>query len=383
LSTRTEAALCGEGRPIPATSADRFFGRIRRFVHRNRIAAAVYEGLQSRRRDRAFAAHLDRSIGVAVNWSDGKAVRSIAAAEVERLLTMRDTVIRKGSPPLDRLRAADLQMLRGVLSAACNGPLQQDAMTAAARVASLAPADGGAFVLYLACLWLQNETTLRALRGSLASRIVLHLTCQPRLARAEASIASFPAQRDLSHLKLVGAGTEYRLDARSLSLGVPSGDGYECLPQKVFHGLALLTLACNPQGILKIDDDHRLRSASALDALFADASSAREPLQFGAINRTPLPAAHHRAWHFGKCAAAESNSRILEMPTPARWAAGSAGYLLNRPALWRILWASLYYRGWLDAILYEDIALAEVATKTGIRLVQAPMSQAIAAVAEY
>ena len=71
------------------------------------------------------------------------------------------------------------------------------------------------------------------------------------------------------------------------------------------------------------------------------------------------------------------------MPTPLQWAAGSAGYVLNRPALWRILWASLYYDHWLKEILYEDLALAEVAAKTGIRIVNAPLARAIGAVSEY
>jgi hypothetical protein len=155
------------------------------------------------------------------------------------------------------------------------------------------------------------------------------------------------------------------------------------LPQKVFYGLALLTLACNPESVLKLDDDHRLKNVDELSRLLAYASNSPEPMQLGEVNRTPSPSAHHRAWHFDKCSNPQLNRQLLEMPAPVKWAAGSSGYILNRPALWRLLWASLYYRQWLDQILYEDIALAEVADKTGIRIVHVPLSGAIGAVTEY
>jgi hypothetical protein len=184
-------------------------------------------------------------------------------------------------------------------------------------------------------------------------------------------------------LKLIGNGERYAYDAANSLVSAHSKDSYECLPQKVFYGLALLTLACNPDCILKLDDDHRLKSSGELDRLLTFASNSGEPMQLGEVNRTPSPSAHHRAWHFGKCTDADLNQRLLEMPAPTKWAAGSSGYILNRPALWRILWASLYYRQWLDQVLYEDISLAEVASKTGIRIVHVPLSQAIGVVSEY
>src|SRR5690606_23476892 len=119
-----------------------------------------------------------------------------------------------------------------------------------------------------------------------------------RLARAQRSIESFAngAGLEVAHLTLTGNGERYAYDPKSALLTAPSADSYECLPQKVFHGLAILTLALDPRCVLKVDDDHRLRDAHALRRLIAFASATHEPVQLGEINRTPLPSAHHRAW---------------------------------------------------------------------------------------
>jgi len=210
------------------------------------------------------------------------------------------------------------------------------------------------------------------------------MTCMPRIGRAEKSVESFPPNVcGTTHLKLVGTGVEYSYERSAALLGVPARDSYECLPQKVFDAMSMLVLAHNPSVLLKLDDDHRLANADELEQLLTYAADSSEPVQLGEVNRTPSPSAHHRGWHFGKCANPELNDRIVEMPAPSKWAAGSSGYIVNRAAMWRILWATLYYRQWLAEILYEDIALAEVATKTGIRIVNVRMNRAITAVTDY
>jgi hypothetical protein len=45
-------------------------------------------------------------------------------------------------------------------------------------------------------------------------------------------------------------------------------------------------------------------------------------------------------------------------------------------------WATLYYRQWLDTILYEDVAVGEVAEKTCIHKLHSPIN-AISAVTAY
>jgi hypothetical protein len=367
----------------PQTAVDgRESVMIKQWARRNRRVAEFFERAKDRRRDTEFSRHLDATVGQAVRWQRSEEAIACASAEVAALQAIVEPPARKGSPSKVGIRAPQLQLIAETLRA--NAAIGSRELAATERIASIDPADPRAFRLYLAIAWLANVQLLQAMRTTSRDRIVVHMTCAPRLARAALSIASFPANAGGAlHLKLVGNGSQHMFDASDALLSVAAPDSYECLPQKVFQGLSLLTLACNPSAIVKLDDDHRLKESSELDRLLAFAASSSEAMQLGDINRTPSPSAHHRGWHFEKCARAELNDRILEMPAPVKWAAGSAGYVLNRPALWRILWASLYYRQWLEQILYEDIALAEVATKTGIRLVHVEMSRAIGAVSEY
>lgn len=354
----------------------------KKWAYRNRWVSALLERAKDRRRDAHFSRHLAATIGPAVQWRRADEAVACATAEIAALAAIPEPPARKGSPSKVGIRAPHLQQIAQTLQS--NTPIGARELAAAERIASIDPAEAGAFRLYLAIAWLANTELLQAVRAAACHRIVLHMSCAPRLARAQLSIASFPPKAaGATHLKLVGNGKQHLFDASAALLSVAAPDSYECLPQKVFQGLSLLTLACDPSAIVKLDDDHRLRDTGELDRLLSFAASSNEAMQLGDINRTPSPSAHHRGWHFDKCARAELNDRILEMPAPAKWAAGSAGYILNRAALWRILWASLYYRQWLDDILYEDIALAEVAAKTGIRLVNVDMSRAIGAVTEY
>lgn len=359
--------------------------RLKQFIHQNRYLAAILETSRNRKRDRLFSDYLDQSIGAASRWKDRDQVRRAAQSQIEHLQSLPEQPAKKGFPSIGPIRAQDLATLSVALSAACHRPISEMEVAAAGRVASLKPEDAGAFTLYLATLWLSNEELIHALRASTHQRIVLHMTCWPRLQRADRSIASFASDTSgsLTHLKLVGTGGRYSFDANEKILGVPSADDYEDLPPKVFQAFAMLALACNPQCVLKLDDDHRLLNSRTLDELLTSAAHASEAVQYGQVHRTTLPSSHHRAWHFGKCRDAAVGSRILEMPTPHKWSAGSAGYILNRPAIWRVLWGSLYYGRWLSEILYEDMALGEVAAKTGIRLVTVPIESAINAVSEY
>ncbi|HVF18283.1 MAG TPA: hypothetical protein VNA21_15285 [Steroidobacteraceae bacterium] len=352
------------------------------WIHRNRWLAGLIERAKNQRRDETFAKHLDASIGEAVRWQTPDEALQCARRQLKALTSLEDQPPRKGSPSKVRIRSKDLQLLLDTLST--GDRVDAHTFRAAERVASIDPADLSAFKLYLSVVWLANAELIRALRATSRDRVVLHMSCVPRLNRANKSIESFGnSVSSLQHLKLVGTGQDYTFDTATQLLGVPAGDSYECLPQKVFQALALLTLAHNPSTLVKLDDDHRLANASELEKLLSFAAASSEAMQLGEVNLTPSPSAHHRGWHFGKCARSELNDQIVEMPAPAKWAAGSAGYIVNRGALWRILWASLYYRQWLEAILYEDIALAEVATKTGIRIVQVRMNRAIGAVTEY
>jgi hypothetical protein len=360
---------------------------IRQALHRNRYLSAILEVARSRKCERRFAAHMAESVGVATQWRRREVVRQAAYEEVLPLRSMVvASVAKKGAPSIVRIRADDLSLLAAALHPSSSQAVGEAELAAAAKVASLDPADSGAFRLYLAVLWLLNEKVITALRTSLTtSRIALHVTCRSRLQRAERSIESFgPGNAcQLTHLKLVGTGDRYAFDPESRLLSVPSADSYESLPAKVFRALAILALVDKSSCVLKLDDDHRLLNERALDGLLESAAAARDAVQYGQVYRAALPSCHHRAWHFGKCADPMVGARVLEMPAPLKWATGEAGYILNRHATWRVLWGSLYYGRWLDEILYEDVALAELASKAGIRIVSTRMRYAIATTPDY
>lgn len=380
------AADAGQRPPVRKPHrANQLVRRISRIVHQNRYLAGIVEMARSRQCDRRFTAHLVESIGAATQWRSAQDVREFAYGEVLRLQSVTTASTKKGAPSIPRIRADDLSYLAAALQPGAAQPLGKGQLAAAAKIASLDPADAGAFSVYLAVLWLINAKVIAALRESLPGRIAVHVTCLPRLHRAERSIENFATGVDcqLAHVKVVGTGDGYAFDTDRQLLGVPSADNYESLPAKIFRAFAILALACNPQSLLKLDDDHRLLDAKALDKLLRSAATAHDPVQYGEVNRVALPSSHHRAWHFGKCANPEVGARVLEMPTPRRWATGEAGYILNRPAIWRVLWGSLYYSRWLDEILYEDVALAELAARTGIRVVSTQMSYAVTTTSDY
>ena len=380
------AASAGEDKSVTANEGNSYGHQIRQALHQNRYLSAIVEAARSRKSERRFAAHLIESVGVATQWHRREEVTNVAYEEVIRLRSVVASAAKKGAPSIVRIRADDLSMLAAALHPGGSQAVGETELAAATKVASLDPADAGAFRLYLAVLWLLNEKVITALRASLTtSRVALHVTCRPRLQRAERSIESFgPGTAcQLIHLKLVGTGNRYTFDPANHLLGVPSADSYESLPPKVFRALAILALVGKPSCVLKLDDDHRLLNERVLDGLLKSAAAARGAVQYGQVHRAALPSCHHRAWHFGKCADPIVGARVLEMPAPLKWATGEAGYILNRHATWRVLWGSLYYSHWLDEILYEDVALAELASKTGIRVASTQMRYAIATTPDY
>lgn len=352
-------------------------------VHRSRFITELVNRVQWRSHERHFERHLADSVGEAVQWQSREHVVADLRNSIELLSLAEPGPVRKGSPSRQAIMNPSLQALKQVMDRGAE--ISAADLRVAARIASLDPANLRAFRLYLAAYWLRNEPAIVQLRAKSAEQLIVHISCLPRQSRARDSVDSFErlGRDNAQQLLLVGHASENSFDVDGSVLRITADDSYEGLPRKTFEGLSLLALARNPACILKVDDDHRLKDSVALGRLLDFAAETRGALQMGEMNRVQLPSAHHRAWHFGKCTSPELNDRILTLPAPRRWAAGSAGYILNRAALWRVLWASLYYDRWLGEILYEDLAVAEVAIKTGIRLINAPMHSAIGAVEEY
>jgi hypothetical protein len=319
------------------------------------------------RMKRRFSALLHESIGEAVKWSSLSEVQDITRAQASLIATLQTGPLAKGAP--DHYAIRRLQSDTILRQIERDEPTQMGKiLDLAARVASITPGDIAGFRLYLGIFWITNYNTIQHLRTVRSPYIALHMTCRPRIRRAEQSIESFlmipPSV--LTHLKLVGIGEEYTFDAATGTLGVPSSDAYEGLPAKVFSALLIITLACNPECVLKLDDDIRLADSRALVKLLDAAKDYGRAAQYGDLFRPSLPSGHDRGWHLGKCSDEALSNSVFEMPSPHAWASGDRGYILNRQALWRLAWSSVFYRRWLDHVLYEDVAIGEVADKTWI-----------------
>ena len=317
---------------------------------------------------RSFSAVLHQSIGEAVKWNSLSEVQDIARTQATLISNLQTGPLAKGAP--DHYAIRRLQSKRILKHIESSEPTHEmgSILDLAQKVASISPDAIDGFRLYLSLFWIMNYNTIQYLRSVRSPYIALHMTCWPRIKRAEQSIESFPMipPSVLTHLKLVGTGEEYTFDAATGILGVPSSDAYEGLPAKVFSALLIITLACNPECVLKLDDDHRLADSRALVKLLDAAKDYGRPAQYGDLSHLSSPSHHHRAWHLGKCSDEALSNSIFEMPSPHTWASGDTGYILNRQALWRLAWSSVFYRRWLDHVLYEDVAIGEAADKTWI-----------------
>jgi Galactosyltransferase len=353
----------------------------------NRAKQFYNDRISTRRMRRRFSAMLHESLGEAVEWSSLSDVRDIARTHATLISNLQTGPLAKGAPDHYAIRRLQgEQILKHIES---NEPANEmgSILNLAQKVTSIAPENVTGFRLYLSIFWIVNYDTIQCLRSVRSPYIALHMTCWPRIARAQQSIESFSAipSSVMRHLKLLGGSEKYTFDAATGILGVPSSDAYEGLPAKIFSALLIITLACNPECVLKLDDDNRLADGKALIKLLDTAKDCKQAAQYGNLIRPSSPSAHHRGWHIGKCSAEALSNSLFEMPIPHAWALGDRGYILNRQALWRLAWSSVFYRRWLDNLLgAEDVAVGEIADKTWIEKIDSrPIGLAISRVDDY
>lgn len=297
-------------------------------------------------------------------------------AQLLSLLGQPATALRKGAPDLLRMKkgwAEELKVLARL------GTVDESALAIAEKMASVDPRDELARRIWLHAFVLCHSDLIHALTPLCGAQVALHMSCVPRLDRARSSVQSFEGSSltSLQHLCLVGHAKPYELDVSAAVLKVPALDTYEHLPSKVVDAYALLACVPGVQAVIKMDDDHRLGHAGALQRLLDKAAHSKAAVQLGHVYHTPFPAAHSHGWHLGKCKDPLFAEAPYGFPAPLSWATGEFGYVLNRPALLRMVWARLYYRRWLSQVMYEDIALGEIADKLGIVKTPAVMDHAL------
>jgi hypothetical protein len=302
----------------------------------------------------------------------------LARLERRRLASERS----KGEPD----RHAATQVLVEDISAALARDDGRRAIATALLLAASDVLNEDAFGLYVDLVKHFNAESLSAARRVLARNVVMHVSCEARLQRAEASCASFSPALSETTSQLIVVGDEgaatYRYDAARNVLHVPTSDAYEHLPAKVISALSFLSLCGGVEAVLKVDDDHRLKSADALRRRFASIGGGR-PNLYGVISELDALGTYNRTWHYGKCTDEALNAQPHSFPMTTRWINGALGYLMNEAALRLMLWSGTYFSSYIAVSLYEDMTISDLVERQGGRLQDVAMAKALATVDEY
>lgn len=324
-------------------------------------ATLARQWLKHRRFDRQLAAMSD----ILARGTD-RAWHQQHLINLAQVLMARPTqVLSKGEPDLAGMKRRLAEELRDMV---IHAEVLPQALEIAESLAAVDPCDAVARAVWLHAFVLCHAEAIEALSRLSAPCVALHMSCTPRLERARASSSSFSAIAPdvLRHVHLVGHGQPYAVNEDEALLKVPAQDTYEHLPSKVVDAYALLACVPAVQAVFKMDDDHRQGDPVALESLLRRVARCRHALQIGHVYHTPYPAAHSHGWHLGKCKDPAFSKVPFGFPAPLSWVTGEFGYVLNRPALLKMLWARVYYRRWLQLVVYEDVALGEIAEKLNI-----------------
>ena len=300
--------------------------------------------------------------------------------EITRATSARPPL--KGQPDVAAIKREFSQQVARDL--AQGGP--QQALPAAHRMAAMDMKDAHTFRLYLGLLRLANAPVLTQLRTALTGQVVMHLSCVPRIARAQESCKSFePAEgRGVSQIIVVGSDTArcYGYDAATRVLTVPAADTYEQLPAKVTAAMVCFALLGTIQAVLKVDDDHRLNQVDELSRALRRVQ-ASVPVQMGRRTNIGVLGQHVRVWHFGKTADTALNDLPFSLPGTTRWLNGASGYFLNQQALRLLLWSHVYFSEYIRIGLYEDMTLSDLLERQGARLKITDMKRVLSTVDHY
>jgi len=262
----------------------------------------------------------------------------------------------------------------------------RSAVASARQLASLDMRDGATFKLFTAMITGLNAAALQAARASLKSNVVMHITCVPRLVRASTSVGSFTPVETFGISQVVVVGSEHKnefsFDRDSMTLTVPAPDSYEHLPGKLIAAMAFLGLCGQVKAVLKVDDDHCLKSGTALLKAMNRVRRAT-PVQAGELVDSGALGLHSRTWHFGKTADKALGTRPHSLIGPSRWANGAAGYLINAASLRLMYWSYVYFEEQIERSLYEDMVVSDLIERQGGYLLDFPMGRILSAVEEY
>jgi hypothetical protein len=288
----------------------------------------------------------------------------------------------KGHPDVNAIKREFGQQVQRDLA---SGDVSR-ALHCAHRMAAMDMRDPHTFRFYLGLMNLANAAALTQLRAALSRHVVLHLSCAPRVARAQESCRSFAAAeaQGVSQVIVVGAQSArcFEYDAAARVLTVPAADSYEHLPAKVVAAMVCFALVGHIEAVLKVDDDHRLNQLAELMRGLRRVQSS-VPVQMGRRTNIGVLGHHVRVWHFGKTTDPALSDLPFSLPGTTRWLNGANGYFLNQQALRLLYWSHVYFSEYIRIGLYEDITISDLLERQGGRLEVADMKRVLTTVDNY
>ena len=215
-------------------------------------------------------------------------------------------------------------------------------------------------------------------------KVVLHTSCQPRLAATEDSVATFAALNDdYHHIILLGDDTSRSENDTDLSfsydgrfLKVPTPDTYENLHRKLFFAYMLFDLVTKPRLLVKLDDDTILGDPEKFDGCInslLDQDAAYAGRKVG----TDLHENQPHGWHLSKCADPVIEARGYQYPLPRHYAEGGFGYVLGREGLAASSYMYLAMKEFfaLRAVGLEDAYVGHAMYAKGLELTDVSINQ--------
>ena len=199
--------------------------------------------------------------------------------------------------------------------------------------------------------------------------VVVHVSCQPKLAIAERSSSSFAdSTSEVETLRIVGDKSfpenKFHFDAGRRLLIVPANDAYEGLPTKVIKSFLFMGLARVTVPILKLDDDIICDDLAALKIVLSHVLGKSD--YGGRVLPPATRLSDSQFWHFGKCENSDINFRPDGMFFFFPYVAGAC-YWLSGEAINLLSKIALLQDRYFETELYEDRAVGTALNYYGIR----------------
>jgi len=199
---------------------------------------------------------------------------------------------------------------------------------------------------------IKNLDVINKIQREISDFLVVHISCESRIDKSLQSIESFsPTTPSESHIILMGCDTadDFKISFLNNTIYAPVDDSYSGLYAKTMYlSFILSSLPEPPRLMAKLDDDICLNNRSQFDKVISNLMGS-EYSYFG----YPVLPNHHKnywhGWHVGKCSSPKVEMKGIQVPLPAKYAVGGAGYFLKKSAIKELSYCFLSQQEFISA----------------------------------